>query len=205
MRCSATIAKKSEGGVGGAVDQLRLPSVALPAVLLLSEVGVSSAVTLVLYEGSEASDVVLGLAVLFLLVGYMVLQAVRVLRGRYTVERVDAADQSVLQYVLDPTHEVDATDERWVRRNFYFVDGRSWPQFGVAQVHSGTGIVVVNNNSNNGKSTLYKYNKLKMRYNAQLPQLQANKANSLHNSNNTMQMYNASIKCDLPLKNGQIN
>ena len=133
-----TATKKSEGGVGGAVDLLRLPSVALPAVLLLSETGVSSAVTLVLYKASEGSDVVLGLVVLFVLVGYMVLQVVHVLRGGYHVKRVRATRQSVLQYVLDPTHEVVATDERWVRRNFYFVEGRSWPLFSVIEVAAGT-------------------------------------------------------------------
>ena len=125
-------------GLGGAVDLLRLPSCALPAVLLLSEAGVSSATTLVLYEGSEASDMMLGLAVLFLLVGYMVLQAVRVLGGGYRIEKVSATRQSVLQYALDPTHEVDCQDERWVRRNFYFVEGRSWPLFSVVEVACGT-------------------------------------------------------------------
>ena len=107
---------KCEGGVGGAVDLLRLPNCALPAVLLLSEVGASSAATLVLYDPSEARDVVLGLVVLLVLVGYMVLQAVRVVGGGYRVQRVHATRQSILQYVLDPTHEVEATSERWLRR-----------------------------------------------------------------------------------------
>ena len=49
----------------------------------------------------------------------------------YHVERVHATRQSILQYMLDPTHEVEAMDERWLRRNYYFVDGRSWPQFGI--------------------------------------------------------------------------
>ena len=93
--------------------------------------------TLVVYDPSEVGDVVLGLVVLSVLTGYMVLLGVRVLGGGYRVERVGHSKQSAVQWLLDPTHEVCDTTERWVRRNFYFVDGRSWPVFGVVEVAAG--------------------------------------------------------------------
>lgn len=119
------------------VNRFRLPSCALPVVLLLSEMGVSSSVTLVLYDLSEGGDVALGVTMLCLPVGYMVLHAVRVLRGKYRIEEVEGTHQSFIQYMLDPSHEVGGDDEQWIRRNFYFVDGRSWPLFGVVEVAAG--------------------------------------------------------------------
>ena len=123
-----------------AVDLLRLPSSVLPIILILSEMGVSSAATLIVYDPGNGGDVVLGLTVLCPFLGFVVLQALRVVNGNYRIERVKHAEegkQTIVQYLLDPTHEIGSANEQWVRRNFYFVDGRSWPLFGVVEVTIG--------------------------------------------------------------------
>jgi hypothetical protein len=123
---------------GAALDILRLPSLPLVFVVLLSEVAASSATSMLLYSGDSSSgaDVVLALMVLVPLNGYMGLYLYRTLvSSRYvSVEPADAVNRyahdttddgprrskqgspvgRTVRYAMEPTHDlvlIDATTE----------------------------------------------------------------------------------------------
>ena len=135
-----------------AINTLRLPSIAVVPILLISEVCVSSAVSLLFYHGSDASDIVMALVVLGPLFAYIgVYVHNTAISGKYmNVKpaigncRGGRRQKSLWQYAMEPTHDIHlinapssnnedddigtkkrgGSGEGWLRRNFYFVADR---------------------------------------------------------------------------------
>ena len=134
---------------GDACGTLRLPSLPLIPLLLLNEVCVSSAVSMLFYGGSDSTDIVLSLSMLIILCGYMGMYVFQtVVSGRYiTVELVPVPSTKagcvsrIIRYIVQPTHDVvllPSHNEGWLRRNYYFIAERRWATFGALEVVAGT-------------------------------------------------------------------
>lgn len=142
-----------------ALITLRLPSSVLPIVLLLSEVGTSSATSLLLSGEHSAGDVVMALMLLIPMFAFSGVYAYQVFRGPYTFVSVahdrdvhhahESLPKRLVKYLLNPTHEVTLVTTTkthkveddgglWMRRYFYFVDERRWAPFGPIEVAVGT-------------------------------------------------------------------
>ena len=146
------------------IDIMRLPSIPLVVVLLVSEMSTPSAISMLLYDGSTAADIVLSLMVLVPLWSYIGLYVYSTAVSSRYIEIVPVPliknNQrkkvgEALRYAMEPTYDIllvghvennDQVDiqrgeggaNRWLRRNYYFVADRRWALFGSLEVIGGT-------------------------------------------------------------------
>lgn len=144
---AVVIARTSHTSFVDALTATRLPSVPLVFIVLLLEVSVAPATSLIFFSGSSTADICIGVTVLGPLLLYLTgywqgaVAARRNLDNVRTEEvKVKGLIKSTLHRLLAPTHVqklCDTSKEGWLRLNFYFVSDRTWPIFGVIEVCAG--------------------------------------------------------------------